>query len=384
MKIELADYSMIILIGASDSGKEEFARRHFFDYEINDTDAGNFTRTLQVMCGDWLEAEKRREILKQAKIKHYMRLAIAFMPDENEQQSDADLRLQHHTMQNIEKRLNEEGYDRIYYLHKEDLPEVQVERIKLEFDKKDESGPFDIIGDVHGCYDELVRLIRKLGYRQNEDGICHHPENRKLVFVGDVVDRGDNSLDTLRLIMKLCHDRTAYMVLGNHDDRLRRFLKGNAIEIKHGLETTAAEMERVSKEEKESIISFLEELPTYYLFDEGNLACVHAGIKEKYLGKYSKSIRQFCLYGLTTGEINEIGQPVRLDWAEDYKGDTIIVYGHTPYLYVYKRNNAYCVDTGCVFYNRLSALRYPEMTVVDVRRKKKKTKEGTADEHADK
>lgn len=372
MRIEIADYSIILLVGVSGCGKSDFAEKHFFNYEINSSDEPDFTRTLQVMDGNWLDSEKRKNVLKQAKISHYRKIAIVFKLSEAEVPSGNSLKSQLQIMDNIEKRINEEGFEEKYYLFsRKEVDDVRFERIKLPLDKRKEHGPFDIIGDVHGCYRELTKLIRKLGYKADEDGQWFHPENRKLVFVGDEVDRGDDSVSTLKLIMKLCKDNIAYMVLGNHDDRLLRYLKGNNVEIKHGLETTAAELEKVDEETKKDMISFLESLPAYYMFDDGKLVCVHAGIKEHYLGKYTRSIRQFCLYGMTTGETNELGQPVRLDWAEDYTGDTIIVYGHTPYLYVYKRNNAYCVDTGCVFYNRLSTLRYPEMSVVDVRRKKK-------------
>lgn len=371
MRIEVKDYSLILLIGVSSCGKTEFAEKHFFNYEINHTDDPDFTKTLQVMDGNWLEMDKRQAVLKQAKINHFRKVAIIFQfqPEELPHCDKTELQ----AMTNIERRINEEGFDEKYYFNSlKEMEEISLVRTKLPLDERSEHGPFDIIGDVHGCFGELTKLIRKLGYKQDENGKYHHEENRKLVFVGDVVDRGEASIPTLKLIMKLCRDDIAYMVLGNHDDRLLRYLKGNAVEVKHGLETTAAELEKEDEETKKDILSFLESLPAYYLFDDGKLACVHAGIKEEYLGKYTRSIKQFCLYGMTTGEINEMGMPVRLDWADGYKGDTVIVYGHTPYLYVYKRNNAYCVDTGCVFYNRLSALRYPEMTVVDVRKRKVK------------
>ena len=369
MRIEIKDYSLILLIGVSSCGKTGFADKHFFDYEINHTDDPDFTRTLQVMDGNWLTADKRQAVLKQAKINNYRRVAIVFQFPEEELPQCNRAELQ--AMASIERRLQEEGYEEKYFLNsRREMDQATLVKTKYPSDKRNEHGPFDIIGDVHGCYNELTRLIRKLGYKEDENGRYCHPENRKLVFVGDVVDRGEASIPTLKLIMKLCADGIAYMVLGNHDDRLLRYLKGNALEVKHGLETTAAELDKEDDETRRSIMAFLESLPAYYQFANGDLACVHAGIKEEFLGKYTKSIKQFCLYGMTTGEFNEMGMPVRLDWADDYKGYTVIVYGHTPYLQVYRRNNAYCVDTGCVFNNRLSALRYPEMTVVDVRKRK--------------
>ncbi len=358
MNIPVYDYTLILLMGASGAGKTTFARKRFFDYEINESDRPDLTRTLQVMDGNWLDQEKRREVLKDAKKENYLRIGIVFDLDEEAlfahgRKPSPDLRSQRQQASSLKKRLREEGFDQLYFLNSdEETNSVTVERRKPVFDLKNETGPFDIIGDVHGCLAELEKLIRKLGYQEKE-GIYSHKDNRKLIFVGDIVDRGPDSLGVIR-----------------HDDRLLRYLKGNAVEVKHGLETTAEEFRNVSDGEKQEIIRFLENTPTYYVFDNGNLLAVHAGIKESYVGKYTKRIREFCLFGLTTGEINEIGMPVRLDWAKDYKGDTLIVYGHTPGLYVYRQNNAICVDTGCVFMNRLSALRYPEMTVVDVRKKK--------------
>ena len=375
MNIPVYDYTLILLMGASGAGKTTFARKHFFDYEINESDRPDLTRTLQVMDGNWLDQEKRREVLKDAKKENYLRIGIVFDLDEEAlfahgRKPSPDLRSQRQQASSLKKRLREEGFDQLYFLNSdEETNSVTIERRKPVFDLKNETGPFDIIGDVHGCLAELEKLIRKLGYQEKE-GIYSHKDNRKLIFVGDIVDRGPDSLGVIRLIMKLCSQNIAFMVQGNHDDRLLRYLKGNAVEVKHGLETTAEEFRNVSDGEKQEIIRFLENTPTYYVFDNGNLLAVHAGIKESYVGKYTKRIREFCLFGLTTGEINEIGMPVRLDWARDYKGDTLIVYGHTPGLYVYRQNNAICVDTGCVFMNRLSALRYPEMTVVDVRKKK--------------
>lgn len=375
MNIPVYDYTLILLMGASGSGKTTFARKHFFDYEINESDEPDLTRSLQVMDGNWLDQEKRREVLRKAKKENYLRIGIVLDLDEETlfahgKRPSPEFRSQYQQASSLRRRLKEEGFDQLYFLNSDDeINDAVIERKKPVFDLKDEHGPFDIIGDVHGCLAELEKLIRKLGYREN-DGIYSRQDNRKLIFVGDIVDRGPDSLGVIRLIMKLCCQNIAFMVLGNHDDRLLRYLKGNAVEVKHGLETTAEEFRNVSAEEKQEIIRFLENTPTYYVLDGGNLLAVHAGIKESYVGKYTKKIREFCLYGLTTGEINEIGIPVRLDWARDYKGDTLIVYGHTPRLYVYRQNNAICVDTGCVFMNRLSALRYPEMTVVDVRKKK--------------
>lgn len=386
MNIALYDYTMVVLIGAARSGKTAFAEKHFRHGDICGGDVPDFSRTVQVMDGNWLEGEKRRDLLRLAKNENWTRVGIIFDLDEETLLSRKDAALRKNmlladirTVENLSKKLNQEGFDQLYFLKSEaEVNDVTFSFEKGVWDHREECGPFDIIGDVHGCLSELTRLVRKLGYAQDEDGTYFHPEHRKIVFAGDVTDRGEDSTGTLRLIMKLCRDHCAYMVMGNHDDRLRRYLMGKPVETVHGLETTAAEFEKESPEFREQVISFLEQLPFYLMFDEGRLAVVHAGIREKDLRHYTKKIRQYCLYGESTGEINEIGVPVRLDWAQDYTGGIVIVYGHTPHTAVVKVNNTYCVDTGCVYGYRLSALRYPEMKAewVKFRRKKKEKKNG--------
>lgn len=228
----------------------------------------------------------------------------------------------------------------------------------------------DIIGDIHGCYDELIQLLLKLGYI-NEDGVYVHPEGRRLAFVGDATDRGPKSLQTLRLLFALQDAGRLVYSPGNHCNKLYRFMKGNKVQQTHGLETTVAEFEALSKREQEMLqkryIEFYESLPIYTVLDEGKLIIVHAGIREDMVGKpLSKKVITFALYGDITGEKHPDGRPVRRDWAKHYKGESIIVYGHTPVLEPRFIHNTVNIDTGCVFGNKLTALRYPEMETVSV------------------
>jgi protein phosphatase len=77
-------------------------------------------------------------------------------------------------------------------------------------------------------------------------------------------------------------------------------------------------------------------------------------------------VREFCLYGQSTGETDEFGLPVRYPWANEYRGDAMVLYGHTPVPTPEWVNNTLCLDTGCVFGGRLTALRYPERALVSV------------------
>jgi protein phosphatase len=233
-------------------------------------------------------------------------------------------------------------------------------------------GPFDIVGDVHGCADELEELLGKLGY-----GIRHlggqgrrietaAPPGRRLVFVGDLVDRGPRSPDVLRIVMALAEAGQALAVPGNHDVKFLRWLDGRAVKMSHGLDRTAAQLEGESPEFKAGVRNFLAGLSSHVWLEEGRLAVAHAGIKDEMLGRTSDKVRSFCLYGETSGETDEFGLPMRYHWAAEYNGATSIVYGHTPVPDAEWINRTICIDTGCCFGGKLSALRWPEKEIVSV------------------
>ncbi|MFU8689881.1 bis(5'-nucleosyl)-tetraphosphatase PrpE [Rossellomorea sp. FS2] len=226
----------------------------------------------------------------------------------------------------------------------------------------------DIIGDIHGCYEELTTLIEKLGYTWAGE-IPVHPE-RQLAFIGDLTDRGPRSLDTIDLVAALCSQGKARYVPGNHCDKLYRYFLGHDVQIRHGLETTVAEWASSSPSKQEAIkkkfLALYEDAPLYDVLDGGRLILTHAGMKEEWIGRKNKKIRTFVLYGDITGERNPDGTPVRRDWAKDYHGDAWIVYGHTPVPEPRMIHRTVNIDTGAVFGGRLTAFRYPELETVSV------------------
>ena len=238
--------------------------------------------------------------------------------------------------------------------------------------KENEAGPFDIIGDIHGCYVELCSLLNELGYIVDErGGIAIPTEDRKTVFLGDLCDRGPKNIEVLSLVMNMVLAGTAYCVTGNHDAKLSRSLRGYNVLLTHGLDKTIEQLRAQKEEFIMEVNAFLEKLVCYYIFDKGRLVVAHAGLKEEYLGCDNKSVKSFCLYGDTTGEIDEYGLPIRKPWAKEYRGKALVVYGHTPTPEVEIINNTFCIDTGCVFGGRLTALRYPEKEIIQVNAKKK-------------
>jgi protein phosphatase len=238
-------------------------------------------------------------------------------------------------------------------------------------DYRHEHGPFDIIGDIHGCYEELCELLTCLGYEMDLSNVdypsARHPQKRMVIFLGDLVDRGPQTPAVLRLVMGMVNDGTAACVAGNHDVKLMKKLKGQDVRITHGLKESLAQLERESSEFKAEVANFIEGLIGHLLLDDGKLVVAHAGMKKELQGLSSNEARQFALYGETTGETDECGLPVRYNWAKDYSGEAIVVYGHTPVLEPEWVNKTICVDTGCVFGGRLTALRYPENELVSVK-----------------
>jgi hypothetical protein len=250
---------------------------------------------------------------------------------------------------------------------------VSTDPKAADTDWRDVRGPFDIIGDVHGCADELVELLHKLGYSVQIEGdgdkrhaVTSAPKGRRAFFVGDLVDRGPNSPDVLRIVMDMVAAGQALCVPGNHDDKLLRWLKGREVKIGHGLERTIAQLDGASDTFKARIAAFVESLPYHACLDGGALAIAHAGVRENMLGRNSPKVRSFCLYGDTSGRPDENGLPERFDWAADYHGKTPVVYGHTPVAGPEWLNNTMCIDTGCVFGGKLTALRWPERELVSV------------------
>jgi protein phosphatase len=236
-------------------------------------------------------------------------------------------------------------------------------------DRRDEHGPFDVIGDVHGCFDELVELLRLLGYRPDIVAGMRHPR-RCAIFVGDLVDRGPKIVETVALVWRMVREGEAFCVPGNHDNKLLRYLRGNPVQISHGLDASIAQIEALPASERADWIPeyewFIGGLGTHLVLDGGHLVVAHAGIRETDQGRDSPRIRAFTLYGLTTGEHDEQGLPIRLNWAADYTGVAAVVYGHTPIAESVWQNNTINIDTGCVFGGRLTALRWPERELVSV------------------
>jgi protein phosphatase len=407
MPIELPELCLVALIGPSGSGKSTFAKTHFKPTEIlssdyfrglvsdDETDQNATTAafdSLYYIAGKRLEAGRltvidatnvqkkaRDQVIRLAKEQNVLAAAIVFdMPqslcvERNKARSDRPFGA-HVVQKHIQelkrsiRHLRKEGFRYVYiFTDPDEAAGAEIERTKLWNDKKHEAGPFDIIGDIHGCYDELCALLEKMAYTVDRAACTAlPPENRRAVFLGDLCDRGPKNMEVLRLVMNMTEAGGALAIPGNHDVKLLRGLRGADVKPSHGLDITLSQIERESPEFIERAAAFLDSLVSHYVFDRGRLVVSHAGLKEAYQGRSSGRVREFCLYGETTGETDEFGLPVRLNWAGEYRGKALVVYGHIPSREPRFLNNTVCVDTGCVFGGCLSAYRYPEAEVVSV------------------
>ncbi|GAA0924573.1 MULTISPECIES: polynucleotide kinase-phosphatase [Streptomyces violaceusniger group] len=413
--IGVPDLSLVVLVGTTGSGKSTFARRHFLPTQIVSSDvcrglvaddendqsatpdafdvlhyivgkrlaAGRLT----VIDATNVRSESRRSLIALAREHDVLPVAIVLDVPEGEcarrntQRPDRAgmpghvIPRQRRELRRSLKSLEREGFRKVHVLRgAEEVEAAQVATERRYNDLRHLTGPFDIIGDIHGCRSELETLLGKLGYALRRDDLgrpvdAGHPEGRTAVFVGDLVDRGPDSPGVLRLVMGMVASGAALCVPGNHENKLARYLKGRKVRVTHGLAETVEQLDREHRADPAFVDrarDFIESLVSHYVLDGGSLVVCHAGLPEKYHGRTSGRVRSHALYGETTGETDEFGLPVRYPWAEDYRGRAAVVYGHTPTPRASWLNNTICLDTGCVFGGRMTALRWPERELVDV------------------
>ncbi len=409
--IDVPELSLVVLIGASGSGKSTFARAHFAPTEVissdfcrglvaddeNDQSASrdafdvlHFIASKRLAAGRLtvidatnVQPESRKELIRLAREHDVLPVAIVLdLPERvcigrNATRADRQfgphvIRRQRDQLRRSLRGLEKEGFRRVHVLRSEaEVSAALLTRTRLFNDLRDQAGPFDVIGDVHGCRAELEALLTDLGYELTSDERgrpigARHPAGRQAVFVGDLVDRGPDTPGVLRLVIGMVREGNALCVPGNHENKLLRAMRGRKVQVTHGLAESLAQLEAEPEAFRAEVESFLDGLISHYVLDGGKLVVSHAGLIERYHGRASGRVRSFCLYGETTGETDEFGLPVRYPWAADYRGQAMVLYGHTPVPSPEWVNGTLCLDTGCVFGGRLTALRYPERELVSV------------------
>jgi protein phosphatase len=405
----LPELSLVLLVGPSGAGKTTFAAKHFAPYEVLSSDhyrgvVSNDPNSLEATedafdALAWLAERRlkrglltvidatnvrpsdRKRWVALARRYHVLPLAIVLdVPPRvalarNAERPDRDfgphvVRRQASEVRRHARGLRREGFRYVHHLKGTDaIDAAQFRRDKPWTDRRDEHGPFDLIGDVHGCFDELVALLTELGWTLDDTGphwSATHAESRRLLFLGDLVDRGPRTPDVLRLVMDLVEHGDAICVPGNHEIKLLKWLQGRKVRIAHGLQESIDQLATTDDAFRARVATFIDGLVSHFVLDDGKLVVAHAGMREDLAGRASGQVRQFALYGESTGEIDAFGLPVRYPWAEDYRGRAAVVYGHTPMPSAQWVNNTLCIDTGCVFGGALTALRWPERDLVSV------------------
>jgi protein phosphatase len=407
--LEIPDFALVVLIGATGSGKSTFARKHFAPTEILSSDryrgvvcddeneqgvsADAFDlvravgdkrlkhRKLTVIDATNVRAADRKGWIELARRWHALPVAIVIDPgidvciERNKHRPDRPFgagvvqRMVSEIRRGL-RGLQREGFRQVWQLSTpQSVEAATVTRTPLWTDRRADHGPFDIVGDIHGCGDELEALLTTLGYTVSWSGkevTVVPPQGRKAVFVGDLVDRGPRTPDVIRIAMAMEASGAAHVVMGNHDRKLMRWLDGRNVQATHGLQQSIEQMQAESAQFRATAKTYLDGLRSHAWLDGGRLAVAHAGLKEEMIGRGSGAVREFALFGETTGEMDEFGLPVRRDWAADYRGTTSVVYGHVATAEAEWLNNTICIDTGCVYGGKLTALRWPEKELVSV------------------
>ncbi|MDQ3665375.1 MAG: metallophosphoesterase [Acidobacteriota bacterium] len=203
-----------------------------------------------------------------------------------------------------------------------------------------------VVGDIHGCYDELMDLLEQLNFGASD----------RIVSVGDLITKGPKNREVLELFMT---DSRFATVIGNHDLALRRHWSGEEIELKSTQKDTHKEL----KDDRDRFIPYLNSLP--FMIDLGSHLVVHAGLRPnvELNSQTTEDLTQ--IRSLGEDRESKDGTP----WYDVYDGEKVVLFGHWPAPEPRRGKMALGLDTGCVYGHQLTAytIETGEMTFVPAR-----------------
>lgn len=189
-----------------------------------------------------------------------------------------------------------------------------------------------VVGDIHGCYDELSDLLSKADFTAND----------RVVAVGDLITKGPKNRAVLD---RFIADERFTSVIGNHDLALLRFWRGEPVQLTRA-QTDAFDQLENSRKQYEA---YLASLP--FLIDFGKYVVVHAGVRPHIPLARQSSSDLTELRTLGRDRASREGVP----WYEVYDGEQSVLFGHWPASQPRVAPRAIGLDTGCVYGNRLTA-----------------------------
>ncbi|HEV8122464.1 MAG TPA: AAA family ATPase [Candidatus Polarisedimenticolia bacterium] len=402
--------SLVLMIGPAASGKSTFCRRHFPSQAVISSDdcraavcgdpadqhatpaafrlaherleARLQRRRLAVLDATSLEPQARAQALAIAARQHLPAIAVVLDAPAALCRKRAATRatvplgpevIGRHVagLRRALPALPREGFAAVHHLKGEAaIAAARVRLSPLACDRREERGPFDVIGDVHGCARELAALLLRLGYRRRGSGPFVHPLGRRAVFIGDLVDRGPRCLDAASIAMGMVEAGTGLAVLGNHDLDLAERFAGQGGLPGPGTEVTLGQLAAAPPEERRRFrrrfAAYVASRPSHLLLDAGRLAVAHAGLREEHVGRDSDAVRRFAVRGETMADLDGYGLPRRVNWALAYRGRAFVVYGHTPVREPETIGSTLNIDTGCCYGGALTAYTWPERHLVQV------------------
>lgn len=347
---------LILLIGPIGSGKTTYRNENCKNYTLVSFDEqgkrlkDNFNKAIEdkeniIVDMQNFSVERREVFTKPARENGYSIKFVQFNISKKVCKERVKQRVEHPTINDktdIDKILN------IYFSKFESPQEGEYDELEIvgdEFffndsDLTNLKGRILITSDIHGMYDEFNELLK-----------ISKPDY--VICAGDAIDRGPNSIGVLDMFLT---KKNFFLCEGNHDNKFKRYLRGNKVNISHGLETTIEEVNKRSQDYKNNLLEYLNNLPIFIRLSY-NIIIVHAGFDLK--KPLSTQDYETCLYIRNVGG-KDFNDPNYPSWFEiepiSYWNDKEIFFGHMFHSKINVKENIFSLDGHGVFGDNLRGI----------------------------